>query len=239
MGKFFLYSHLPGPQLPRLGSASNFLPPPSSLSWPLPLFPRTPTLARTSPIPYSLALSSPTRSLHARWPFGSRPEARAGGAQTPAGGRGRRRRWPPGPGPVQGSRPCRPGPQGRRPAPLAASAYGTRPLAATVSPPPVRAGAAAYVQSWLKEKQLIAASTLPGGPSAASASIGGSTRGSRSYEPATATSAARWRGLRGPGRRPGSTPGPAQSPSGPAPSSLPRPSPSGPSPPAGPPEPCP
>lgn len=28
MGKFFLYSHLPGPQLPRLGSASNFLPPP-------------------------------------------------------------------------------------------------------------------------------------------------------------------------------------------------------------------
>lgn len=38
------------------------------------------------------------------------------------------------------------------------------------------AGAVAYVQSWLKEKQLSAASTRPGGASAASASIGGSTR---------------------------------------------------------------
>lgn len=38
------------------------------------------------------------------------------------------------------------------------------------------AGALAYVQSWLKEKQLSAASTRPGGASAASASIGGSTR---------------------------------------------------------------
>lgn len=45
------------------------------------------------------------------------------------------------------------------------------------SPPaPGGAGGPAYVQSWLKEKQLSAASVPPGAPSAPSASIGGSTR---------------------------------------------------------------
>lgn len=51
--------------------------------------------------------------------------------------------------------------------------------------PPLPPNSPAYVQSWLKEKQLssvsAAAAAAPGGPSAASASIwGGSSRGSRS-----------------------------------------------------------
>lgn len=51
---------------------------------------------------------------------------------------------------------------------------GHHPWSQTFCPPlPSQAGSAAYVQSWLKEKQLSAASTPPAGPSAASASIGG------------------------------------------------------------------
>lgn len=64
-----------------------------------------------------------------------------------------------------------------RPAPLLLQvADRTTPPVTTFYPPsPVKAGAAAYVQSWLKEKQLSGASTPPGEPSAASASMGGST----------------------------------------------------------------
>lgn len=111
-----------------------------------------------------------------------------------------------------------------RPAPLLLQvAYRTTPLVTTFCPPPPdKAGAAAYVQSWLKEKQLSAPSTPPGGPSAASASMGGSTRGSRSSEPATATSAARWRRLCGPGGQPRLRSSSAPSPLRPAPPCLAR-----------------
>lgn len=62
MGKFFLYSHLPGPQLPRLGSACNFPVLSHLLCFGLcPSFPRPPlwSLPRPPVPPRSLASFSP------------------------------------------------------------------------------------------------------------------------------------------------------------------------------------
>lgn len=193
MGKFFLDAHLPGPLLPPPGVNSQlplpFPPLPSPLFWSRPLLSPDPPL-RCPPHPHSRAFPSPAPPADA--PLRPRPAPRARG---PSAGRGRPSpcwgRGAGGGGRLDASRwraaadPPAGGLSGRRPAPLSLQvADRTTPLVATFRPPlPGQAGSAAYVQSWLKEKQLSAASTPPGGPSAASASMGGSTRGSRKRRP--------------------------------------------------------
>lgn len=149
------------------------------------------------------------------------------GALSPPAGRGEKRKgWLPRPAPVRGSTSLpSEGRLGRRPVPLATSCRLDNTPDRHFFSPTSRQGWCLGLRAVLVEREAAERRLDPAWGAARGLGLHrGSTRGSRSSERATATSAARWRRLRGPGRRPPSAPSPAPPQLAPPLLVLPRPS---------------
>lgn len=233
MGKFFLYSHLPGLQLPRLGSACNFPVLSHLLCFGLcPSFPRPPiwSLPRPPVPPRSLASFSPNPPANSVLlpPAGpSWLSAGSGrrGCSAPSWRTGR----PTG-------RPGDPHQSGQhRPSAEASGDVGPRLLhklptgrhpRSRLFTPTSRQGRRLGLRAVLVEREAAERLLDPARGAIRGPGLHrGLDPGSRRSERATATSAARWRRPRGPGCPPPPPPAPPPAPPGPRPGrASPRPS---------------